>query len=36
MDDLIRDAGFQIGELATGYARGPRVMAYMYEGSARR
>jgi ubiquinone/menaquinone biosynthesis C-methylase UbiE len=33
-DDLIRDAGFQIAQLATGYARGPRFSAYMYEGSA--
>jgi ubiquinone/menaquinone biosynthesis C-methylase UbiE len=33
-DDLIRDAGFRIAELATGYARGPRFAAYMYEGSA--
>ena len=35
IDELIRGAGFQIAELATGYARGPRFAAYMYEGSAR-
>ena len=34
IDDLMTDAGFQIAELATGYARGPRFAAYMYEGSA--
>lgn len=34
MDDLIRGAGFQLAELSTGYARGPRAMAYMYEGEA--
>lgn len=34
MDDLIRGAGFQLAELATGHAHGPRAMAYMYEGTA--
>lgn len=34
-DDLIHDAGFPITELSTGYARGLRPMAYMYEGVAR-
>lgn len=34
MDDLFRNAGFQLAELSTGYARGPRAMAYMYEGEA--
>jgi SAM-dependent methyltransferase len=34
-DDLIRVAGFRLTELSTGYARGPRPMTYMYEGSAR-
>jgi ubiquinone/menaquinone biosynthesis C-methylase UbiE len=33
-DDLVRNAGFQIAQLATGYAQGPRFAAYMYEGSA--
>jgi len=35
MDNLIQAAGFQIGDLAIGYARGPRFAAYMYEGSAK-
>jgi SAM-dependent methyltransferase len=34
MDDLIRGAGFQLTELSTGYARGPKPMAFMYEGCA--
>jgi len=34
MDDLIRNAGFQLAQLSAGYARGPRAMAYMYEGEA--
>jgi ubiquinone/menaquinone biosynthesis C-methylase UbiE len=34
-DELIHDAGFPITELSTGYARGLRPMAYMYEGVAR-
>lgn len=33
-DDLVRAAGFEVSELATGYARGPRFTAYMYEGVA--
>ena len=32
-DDLVRIAGFTFAELSTGYARGLRPMAYMYEGS---
>lgn len=35
IDTLIRDAGFRIERLATGYMRGPRPMTFMYEGSAR-
>jgi ubiquinone/menaquinone biosynthesis C-methylase UbiE len=35
MDDLIRSAGFDLTELRTEYARGPRPMTYMYEGCAR-
>jgi ubiquinone/menaquinone biosynthesis C-methylase UbiE len=35
MDDLIRSAGFEFTELRTGYARGPRIFTYMYEGCAR-
>jgi ubiquinone/menaquinone biosynthesis C-methylase UbiE len=34
-DDLIRAAGFNLSDLSTGYSRGPRPMAYMYEGQAR-
>jgi ubiquinone/menaquinone biosynthesis C-methylase UbiE len=34
MDDLIRNAGFDLAELSTGYARGPRATVYMYEGQA--
>jgi ubiquinone/menaquinone biosynthesis C-methylase UbiE len=33
---LIEDAGFALERLETGYAPGPRIMAFMYEGSARR
>ncbi|WOJ90560.1 class I SAM-dependent methyltransferase [Methylocapsa polymorpha] len=33
-DDLIRAAGFEIAELRTEYADGPRVLTYMYEGRA--
>lgn len=33
-DDLIRSAGFGLRELGTEYARGPRVMTYMYKGCA--
>jgi ubiquinone/menaquinone biosynthesis C-methylase UbiE len=35
MDDLVRDAGFRLDHLRTGYARGPRPMTFMYEGRAR-
>ncbi len=35
MDDLVRDAGFRLDHLRTGYARGPRPMTFMYEGHAR-
>lgn len=35
IDGLVRSAGFQCAELRTGYAMGPRPMAFMYEGSAR-
>jgi hypothetical protein len=34
MDDLIRDAGFVITELHTGYLPGPKFATYMYEGRA--
>jgi ubiquinone/menaquinone biosynthesis C-methylase UbiE len=32
---LIEHAGFKFERLATGYMRGPKPMAFMYEGSAR-
>ena len=35
MDNLVRDAGFELSEIRTKYARGPRAFTYMYEGSAR-
>lgn len=35
MDDLVRSAGFDLLELQTEYAGGPRPMTYMYIGSAR-
>jgi ubiquinone/menaquinone biosynthesis C-methylase UbiE len=34
IDELMRGAGFELPELATGYADGPRPMTYMYEGRA--
>jgi SAM-dependent methyltransferase len=34
-DDLIRGAGLSLAQLSMGYARGPRPMAFMYEGEAR-
>ena len=33
--DLIGAAGFRIEQLNTGYAKGPKPMVFMYEGSAR-
>ncbi len=36
MDDLIRSAGFDLVELRTEYASGPRPMTYMYVGQANR
>ncbi len=35
MDDLIRAAGFHLGDLADGYMAGPRLVTFMYEGRAR-
>lgn len=32
---LIEDAGFRIEQLHTGYIKGPRVLTFLYEGSAR-
>jgi ubiquinone/menaquinone biosynthesis C-methylase UbiE len=33
--DLVQQGGFDIAELQTGYAKGPRPMAFMYDGRAR-
>jgi ubiquinone/menaquinone biosynthesis C-methylase UbiE len=35
VDDLLREAGFEIAELRTEYAPGPRPLTYMYMGCAR-
>lgn len=34
IDDLLRDAGFGIDRLETGYISGPRIMTFLYEGAA--
>lgn len=34
MDDLIKEAGFEIGDLGTGYMDGPKVLTFMYQGWA--
>jgi len=34
IDSLIEAAGFRFDRLETGYMRGPRLMTFMYEGSA--
>jgi SAM-dependent methyltransferase len=36
IDALLTAAGFEIVEIARGYARGPKPMAYVYSGVARR
>ncbi len=36
IDRLVRDAGFELGEVSNHYAPGPRTHAYMYEGRALR
>ena len=33
-DDLVRSAGFRLTHLATGYAPGPRPIAFLFEGQA--
>ena len=33
-DDLLQSTGFRLSNLVTGYAPGPRPMAFMYEGQA--
>lgn len=35
IDRMLEAAGFHIEQLSTGYARGPRLMTFMYEGWAR-
>ncbi len=35
IDELVREAGFQIDELDTEYLPGPRIMTFTYRGSAR-
>lgn len=35
VDELLRAAGFELGELGLQYAQGPRIFTYFYEGSAR-
>lgn len=35
IDALIREAGFSLDEIDTGYARGPRPMTFIYSGRAR-
>jgi ubiquinone/menaquinone biosynthesis C-methylase UbiE len=34
VDEVLREAGFQLAELRTGYAKGLRPFAFMYEGVA--
>lgn len=34
IDALIREAGFAVSDLQTGYMRGPRLFTFMYEGQA--
>lgn len=33
-DDLMREAGFALADLKTGYVRGPKILTFMYEGRA--
>jgi ubiquinone/menaquinone biosynthesis C-methylase UbiE len=35
MDDLIQQSGFTVECLHTGYIRGPKIMTFIYEGSAK-
>jgi len=36
VERMLREAGFALDDLATGYlGRGPRAMGFMYEGRAR-
>ena len=34
IDDALKGAGFRIDRLDTGYIRGPKIMTFLYEGSA--
>jgi ubiquinone/menaquinone biosynthesis C-methylase UbiE len=34
-DDLLRRAGFEIKDFATGYMKGPKAWTFMYEGAAK-
>jgi hypothetical protein len=34
MDDLIRNAGFRLDEIETGYLKGTKPWTFMYQGSA--
>lgn len=36
IDDLIIEAGFRFAQVETGYASGPKVLAYLFRGVARR
>ena len=36
IEQLIREAGFEVGQLETGYMKGPKPMTFMYEGAAQR
>jgi SAM-dependent methyltransferase len=35
IDELVREAGFQIDELETEYLPGPRIMTFTYRGTAK-
>jgi SAM-dependent methyltransferase len=35
IDELLRDAGYDLEELRTGYGKGPRPLSFMYRGVAR-
>lgn len=34
IDELIRDAGFRFAQIERGYAKGPKLLAYLYRGVA--
>jgi hypothetical protein len=35
IDEIVEQAGFSLGDMRRGYARGPRPFAYIYCGEAR-